>query len=251
MTSAIMPGCESYVVDAGPDGVLLLHGFTGNPTTLRSLAEALAGAGLSVALPRLPGHGTTLDDMMTTSWDDWSATALASYDDLTQRCRRVAVVGLSMGGGLAALVAQQRATVAGGVYINPLVKPPMDALLDGLVQLLEAGVETVESIGSDVKREGVVEASYDATPLGCAKSLFAGIARVHAGLDQITSPSLVLSSREDHVVTSDNGDDFVSMVSGPVERVWLENSYHVATIDNDQELVEALTLSFVHKILGL
>ena len=227
-----------------------MHGFTGNPTSLRSLAQVLAATGLSVELPRLPGHGTSLEDLMTTDWADWVGAALDAFDELATRCDRVAVVGLSMGGALSAHVAQVR-NVAGCVFINPLVKPPIAELLDGLNQMLEAGVELFDAVGSDVKREGSTELSYSSTPLACAKSLFEGVAGVYANLAKITAPSLVLQSREDHVVSSDNGDDLVAMVSGPIERIWLEDSYHVATLDNDQELVEAATVSFVTKVLGL
>lgn len=228
----------------------MLHGFTGNPASMRSIAERCAQAGYSVELPRLPGHGTSVEDMMTTTWSDWSKAAEAAYDALDEGCDQVALVGLSMGGSLVAYLAENRSNVAGCVFINPLVKPLPAELLEGLDQLLDAGVESYESIGSDIKKEGAVEASYDATPLLPAKSLFEGVAGVHEHLPKITAPSLLLSSREDHVVTSDNGDDLVALVSGPVERVWLENSYHVATMDNDQELVESLTLDFLARVLS-
>jgi carboxylesterase len=249
MTHDVMPGCEPFSHQDGPSGVLILHGFTGNPTSLRALAERVAKAGYSVELPRLPGHGTTVEDMITTTWTDWTKTAESTFDDLAARCERVAIVGLSMGGGLAAHVAELRPAVAGCVFINPLVKSPGPEMLEGIIVLLESGIESVESIGSDIKREGAVESSYAATPLAPAKSLFEGIASVHDNLGLISAPSLLISSREDHVVTSDNGDDLESMVSGPVERVWLENSYHVATLDNDQELVESLTLDFLARVL--
>jgi carboxylesterase len=60
----------------------------------------------------------------------------------------------------------------------------------------------------------------------------------------------LLSSREDHVVTSDNGDELVVRSSGPVERLWLENSYHVATLDNDREFVESSALRFLESIFS-
>lgn len=244
-----MPGCESFSSDNGPLGVLVVHGFTGNPASMRSLAERIASSGYSVELPRLPGHGTTIDDMMTTDWSDWSGAAVAAFDALSQRCERVGVVGLSMGGGLSAHVAEVRPDVAACVFINPLVKPPVQEMVDGLNALLEAGLTTIDSIGSDIKMEGPVEASYEATPLACAASLFEAMKVVNAGLATITAPTLLLSSREDHVVTSDNGDDIVDKVTGPVERVWLENSYHVATMDNDRELVESATISFLDRVL--
>jgi carboxylesterase len=249
MNVDIMPGCEAFSANGSAMGVLVLHGFTGNPASMRSIAERCAVAGYTVQLPRLPGHGTSLEDMMTTTWADWSGAALAAYDDLASRTDRVAVVGLSMGGGLTAYVAEERPEVAGCVFINPLVKSPGAEMEEGLAQAIEAGMESIESIGSDIKKEGVTEASYSATPLGCVASLFAGVKSVEANLATIVAPSLLLSSREDHVVTSDNGDAIVERSSGPVERRWLEESYHVATMDNDQELLESATMEFLSKVL--
>jgi carboxylesterase len=250
MSAEIMEGCEPFSHHAGPFGVLVLHGFTGNPASLRSIAELLAAQGYSVELPRLPGHGTTVEDMMTTNWDDWSMAALAAFDQLDEHCERVAVVGLSMGGGLAAYVAENRLSVVGCVFINPLVKPPPTEMVEMLNTLVATGTETIESIGSDIKKEDTLEASYDATPLVCAQSLFAGVASVYEHLSSINAPSLLLSSREDHVVTSDNGDALMELVTGPIERVWLENSYHVATMDNDQSLVEEETVKFLARVLS-
>ena len=249
MTVDVLPGAEPFSHRGSAAGVLVLHGFTGNPTSMRSIAERAAAAGYSVELPRLPGHGTTVEDMKTTTWADWSKAAEDAFDELAGRTERVAVVGLSMGGGLAAYVAELRPSVAGCVLINPLVKPPTRELIEGLEALLDAGVDAIDSIGSDIKKESVAESSYDATPLAQVKSLFEGVQSVHENLGEITAPTLLLSSRDDHVVTSDNGDDLVAAVSGPIERVWLEDSFHVATLDNDQELVESLTMDFLSRVL--
>lgn len=245
-----MAGCEPFSARGSRDGVLVLHGFTGNPQSMRPVAEVLANEGYSVELPRLPGHGTSVADMMTTTWADWSGTALAAYDELAARCDRVAVLGLSMGGGLACFVAEQRADVAALVLINPLVRPPDPAIIQGLADLLAAGVETIESIGSDIKKEGSKEASYDATPLRPAASLFDALGPLEAGLSTITAPTLVLQSREDHVVTADNGDAVVASLAGPVERIWLEDSYHVATLDNDAALLEGAVVAFLKEAVA-
>ncbi|MGC2168551.1 MAG: alpha/beta fold hydrolase [Acidimicrobiales bacterium] len=249
MTQDILVGAEPYSHQGGSSGVLVLHGFTGNPSSLRSLAELAADKGFSVELPRLPGHGTSVEDMMTTTWADWTQSAEAAFDDLASRCERVAIVGLSMGGSLTAYLAERHVDLAGCVFINPMIKVPPAEIVEGLDALLAAGVESYESIGSDVKKDGVFESSYDATPLAPAKTLFEGVAHVNDDLARITCPVLLLSSREDHVVTSDNGDELVGKVRGPIERVWLENSYHVATLDNDQALVESLALDFLVRVL--
>lgn len=250
MTTKIMPGCEPFSVSGTRDGVLVLHGFTGNPQSMRPLAEAIANAGYTVELPRLPGHGTTVEDMMTTGWADWSGAADAAYRELATRCDRVAVVGLSMGGGLTAFVAEEHPDVTALVFINALVKPPVQEMRDGLKGLLDAGMETMESIGSDIKKEGSQEASYNATPLACAASLFDGIEKVWERLDTISAPTLILSSREDHVVSSDNSEDLARIVTGSIEHIWLEDSYHVATLDNDASLVEAHTVRFLDSIFS-
>lgn len=250
MTTNIMPGCEPFSASGGRDGVLVLHGFTGNPQSMRPLAEAIANAGYTVELPRLPGHGTSVEDMMTTGWSDWSSASDAAYRELATRCDRVAVVGLSMGGGLTAFVAEEHPDVAALVFINALVKPPVQEMRDGLKGLLDAGMETMESIGSDIKKDGSQEASYNATPLACAASLFDGIEKVWERLDTISAPTLILSSREDHVVSSDNSEDLARIIKGSVEHIWLEDSYHVATLDNDASLVEANTVRFLDSIFS-
>jgi carboxylesterase len=187
---------------------------------------------------------------MTTSWDDWSRAALGAYDVLAARCERVAVVGLSMGGGLAAYVAEFRPEVLGCVFINPWINPLNPELLDGLTQLIDAGVETLEAVGSDIKKEATTESAYDATPLVCTKSACDGLTLVRERLGEITVPSLLLTSRIDHTVNWERGEDIVALCSGPVEQIWLEDSYHVATLDNDAELVESATVAFLHRVLG-
>jgi carboxylesterase len=249
MSVDVLPGSEPFSQTGDAHGVLVLHGFTGNPSSMRSIAQRCAEAGYSVELPRLAGHGTSVEDMMTTTWDDWLKGAEGAYDELAARCDAVAVVGLSMGGALAARVAQLR-PVVGCVLINPLVKPPPTEFVEGVDALIASGLTSFDSIGSDVKRDGSVESSYDATPLVPLKSLFAGVATVSDDLARIEAPSLVIVSREDHVITWDRADEFIEKVSGPVERVWLEESYHVATIDNDQALVESLTLDFLARVFA-
>ena len=83
-----------------PTGVLVLHGFTGNPSSMRGIAEALAALDHHVEMPRLPGHGTTVEEMVTTGWADWTAEVGAAHARLAERADHIVVVGLSMGGSL-------------------------------------------------------------------------------------------------------------------------------------------------------
>src|SRR5688572_17793273 len=99
--TAIIAGAEPLShVGSSTTGVLVLHGFTGNPSSMRQIADAMVDAGHHVELPRLPGHGTVVDDMIETGWTDWSATVEEAYQRLAARAGQVVVVGLSMGGSL-------------------------------------------------------------------------------------------------------------------------------------------------------
>ena len=245
-----MHGCEPWSAEGGPNGVLVLHGFTGNPQSMRPLAEALAGAGFTVDLPLLPGHGTAIEDMVPTRWDDWSGAAEAHFQALAARCDRVLVAGLSMGGALTCWLAERHPHLPGIVLVNPLVQPPAVELLEGGQALLDAGVETIDGIGSDIKKDGPVEAAYPGTPLAAGLSLFEAVGDVEAHLGDIHCPVLLFSSREDHVVDPANGDVLEAKVSGPVERIVLEDSYHVATLDNDAPLIEAKVVEFAVAVLG-
>src|ERR1039458_10069086 len=117
-----MAGAEPFSAAGAPQGALVLHGFTGNPFSIRGVAAAIAAAGLTVEAPLLPGHGTAVDDLLETRWSDWSRAAEAAYLDLAARCEKVAVVGLSMGGTLTCWLGERHKNVAGLVLINPLVQ---------------------------------------------------------------------------------------------------------------------------------
>ncbi|MGO9029098.1 MAG: alpha/beta hydrolase [Acidimicrobiales bacterium] len=250
MTAPIIAGAEPWSYEGGPHGVLVLHGFTGNPQSMRPLAEALAAAGFTVDLPLLPGHGTSLEDMVPTRWADWSAAAEAAYAALAARCDKVVVSGLSMGGALACLLAARHPEIAGLAVINPLVDPPDESYRDLIRQLLGDGMETADGIGSDIAKEGSVESSYGGSPLAAALSLFEGVDEIASHLAEIRCPTLLLSSRVDHVVPVESGDRLERSVAGPLERVYLERSYHVATLDWDAPVIEERVVAFASQVLG-
>ncbi len=232
------------------EGALVLHGFTGNPFSMRGIAEQLASAGLSVELPLLPGHGTSIEDMVGTRWSDWSAAAESAYLDLAARCEQVIVVGLSMGGTLAAWLAESHPEICGLVLVNPMVEPPGPEMFDAVREMLAAGAVVAPGIGADIALPDAAELSYEASPLESALSLFEAARGVAARLGEISCPVLLFSSREDHVVPTSNGDRLEASASGPLERIWLERSYHVATLDYDRDEVEARTVGFASRVLG-
>ncbi len=244
----IMPGAEPLSVTGNDVGVLVLHGFTGNPGTMRPLAEALVDAGFTVEMPRLPGHGTTIEDMMTTTWADWSGAAAAAYADLARRSRTVVVVGLSMGGTLTAWLAARHPEVAGIVCINPAIAAREPEVKEMVTLMLGAGETVSPGIGSDIADPEAHESAYEGTPLACALSLFEALDELQPLLPAITCPVLLLTSTDDHVVEPASSDHLAASVSGPVERVTLERSYHVATLDYDKELIAERSIGFIRKV---
>jgi carboxylesterase len=250
MSAPVRAGAEPFAATGGPDGVLVLHGFTGSPQSMRGVAEKLADAGLTVELPLLPGHGTAVEDMLPTGWSDWSAAAEEAYLALAARCTRVAVAALSMGGTLACWLAERHPEIVGLVLINPLVEPMGPEMTTGLQGLIDAGTEVMPGIGSDIAKPGTPELSYEGTPLRPLLSLLGALDEVAAGLGEIRCPVLLLSSREDHVVPSTSGDLLVAKLGGPCERVWLERSYHVAPLDYDRDEIEERAAAFVTSVLA-
>ena len=244
----VMPGAEPFFHEGSRVGALVLHGFTGTPLTMRSVADAFVAAGFTVSSPRLPGHGTTVEDMATTSWEDWTAHAEASYLDLADKCEQVVVAGLSMGSSLTCWLAARHPEIAGIVVINSAVKP-FDADSRSFVEaMIEAGDEFAPGVGSDLADPDVKELAYETTPLRSLISLMQGIEELQEDLPRITCPALVMQSTQDHVVDPTAADLLASALGGPVERIALERSYHVATMDYDKDLITERAVEFARKV---
>ncbi|MGH8995811.1 MAG: alpha/beta hydrolase [Acidimicrobiales bacterium] len=250
MSAPVMAGAEPFSASGGPEGVLLIHGFTGNTFSMRGLAQAIAAAGLTVEAPLLPGHGTAVADMVGTRWEDWSGAAEAAYLDLAGRCERVAVVGLSMGGTLTCWLGERHPEIGGLVLINPLVRSIPDDQVAAVRGMLDAGETLMDGIGSDIALPDATELSYGQTPLEPLLSLLEAASEVGAKLSTISCPVLLLSSRDDHVVPPVNGDDIDAALGERCERVWLERSYHVATLDYDRDEIEKRATEFVLRATG-
>ncbi|MGH3096276.1 MAG: alpha/beta hydrolase [Streptosporangiales bacterium] len=246
----VQPGAEPYRHDGGSVGVLLCHGLTGSPRALRPWAEHLARAGYSVSLPRLPGHGTTWQEMTLTRWEDWYAEVDRAFRELRGCCERVVVAGLSMGGTLALLLAQRRGRdVTGLVLVNPSVMS-LDKRLK-LVPLLRYAIPSLPAIGGDIKKPGPSEGAYDRTPLKALYSLTKLWVVARRGLPRVRQPVLIFRSREDHVVEPANTDVIVAGISSAeVEVRDLDDSYHVAVLDNDAPAIFAGSVEFLRRHAG-
>jgi carboxylesterase len=248
----VLPGCEPWSSPGGgPHGALVLHGFTGSPVSMRPLAEALADVGFAVELPRLPGHGTDTADMVETGWDDWLTEAERALEAVQARTPggRVVIVGLSMGGALTTALAEGHPELAGIVLINTPAAAPAE-LMTAIEEMLAGGMEVMDSVGGDIADPDADEASYDETPLRPLLTMIVAGQDVRARLPEIQIPTLVITSRQDHVVNPGDSDILAAEIGGPVERIWLEKSFHVATLDYDRAEVESATVAFATRVTG-
>jgi carboxylesterase len=243
----LLPGAAPYHADGGPVGVLFCHGFTGSPQSLRPWAEHHAAAGLTVALPRLPGHGTTWRELVPTRSPDWYAAVDRAFDDLRARCDAVFVMGLSMGGTLALRLAEEHGSaVAGVVVVNPSLLSTRRRLR--ALPLLRHVVASTAGVAGDIKKPGVHEVAYDRLPLHALHSLTELWALTSRDLPRVTSPVLLFRSPDDHVVEPASGARLLARVgSADVEERLCPDSYHVATLDHDAAAIAEGSLDFVRR----
>jgi carboxylesterase len=241
----IMQGAEPYSFQGDARGALVVHGFTGCPQSMRPLAEAFAATGFTVELPRLPGHGTTPEDMAKYRWADWTAAVEAAYVDLSKRTEKIVVAGLSMGGSLTLWLAERHPPIAGIIAINPVVESDdFSAFVEAAAALLAAGEDFMPGVAGDIADPNSKELGYDRIPNVAVKPLIDGVSAVKAKLNAIKCPALVLHSVQDHIVPPGSTNILKERLGGPVEYVALQKGYHVATIDFDRDEINRRAVAF-------
>ncbi|WP_330059155.1 alpha/beta hydrolase [Paenarthrobacter sp. Z7-10] len=229
-------------------GIALSHGFTGSPVSMQAWAEYLAEQGFSVSLPLLPGHGTSWQDLARTRWQQWYSAFEDSYSQLAAQCDVVFAAGLSMGGTLALRLAQHH-PVAGVAVVNPALSfSDPRARYSGLLKYV---LKSVPAIGDDIKLAGVTEGAYGRTPVAAVHQLSKLFSDTVAGLPAVRVPTLVFRSSIDRVVPETS---MLALRSGigtqDLEVLTLENSYHVATMDNDAAQIFERSAHFFREHAG-
>lgn len=227
--------------------MLLSHGFTGSPASMRPWGEFLAQHGYTVSVPRLPGHGTVVEEMLATRFSDYTAAIESAYADLAAQCDVVVVAGLSMGGALVLQLAERHPEIAGVVLVNAAVASTNKQLL--LLPLMKHLIKTFPAIGNDIKKPDVVELAYDKTPLKPLASMLQTWKQIRADLGLISCPVLLFRSAEDHVVDPSSARIILSGISSADKtEVVLADSYHVATLDNDAPQIFATSADFIKRV---
>lgn len=246
---------EALTIEARPDltggrriGVLLSHGFTGSPVSIRPWGQAIGERGYGVAVPRLPGHGTTWQDLNTHRFDDWYGEVARTFDRLCLDHDAVVVGGLSMGGALALKLAEDHPDrVSGLVLVNPaLATRRLDVRL---LPVLKHLVPSFPGIVNDIKKEGVDEGGYARTPLKAIHSFMQAWPGLIGDLPRVTCPVLYFRSTDDHVVDDKTGPILLGGISSTdVTEVALHESFHVATLDHDAPTIFEQSADFVARV---
>ncbi|MEZ2388744.1 alpha/beta hydrolase [bacterium RCC_150] len=247
----ILPDSSAFAssfTGSGPRiGIVMSHGFTGSPHSMRPWAEHLAAEGYALRLPLLPGHGTTWQDMATRSWREWHRAVDDAYLELQRECDLIFSAGLSMGGTLALRIAATR-PVAGTIVVNPgLVLDDPRAVVVGVLKHL---VKSTPAIANDILKADVDEGAYPRTPLAAVHELKKMYKDTIALLPRISAPIRIFRSSVDHVVSNASTKLLTERVTARIEVSTLANSYHVATLDNDAPEIFRGSAEFIQRTVA-
>jgi carboxylesterase len=243
-------------------GVLCLHGMTGTPFEIRPVSEALGRVGYSVEAPLLAGHGETLRDLAATQWPDWLASAELAMDQLRERVggRPIALVGFSMGGLLALRLAQlypERVAalviMAAPLRLRPFQTRGVRALGFIPIDFRSLPFACIPKLkGSDVSDAEMRDANpcLRAFPISAVTSLFKLMDEVRADLPGVHAPTLVIHGRNDHTVPMEDSLELTgSLGSEVIERLWLDRSFHIVTLDVERVAVANAIIAFLGRHL--
>jgi carboxylesterase len=224
----IMPGAGAYWFEGNEVGCLILHGFTGTPQNVRPLADYLARRGLAVSVPRIAGHGTTVQDLDTTGPGDWLSTAEQALADLRSRCATVFVAGISLGGTYTLELARRHRDLAGVVV---MAAPVLD-------------LEALNPVVEDPGRPAAIPAPW-ATVGVLVNDLGA------EGLSEVTAPALLIYGDTDQIVDKANGPFVLDQIASTDKRLLpLPDSAHELTLDVDRERIMVEVYDFIRARSG-
>ena len=237
--SALGSGKNAHV------GVLLVHGFTGAPPSMRPWGEFLHSKGYTVRVPLLPGHGSKAEDLNEVKWQEWPDKVAKELSELQKTCDTIFLFGLSMGGGIVLNVTESNNdAIKGIVLVNPWIHLP--GITAELAFLASRFRKMRTSVGNDIKRPGITEWGYDATPMRGVYQALKMLRVTRKNLGAITVPVQLFHSVEDHTLPVSNTEIILAEIgSKDKTRIELVNSYHVATLDYDQELIFQNSLTFI------
>jgi carboxylesterase len=254
---------------AGEDAVLLLHGLAASPLELRYVARALHRDGFSVHVPHIPGYGygATATDSRA-----WHTSARAIFEKLQREYRTVAVGGLCIGAVLALSLAAEK-----GRDVAALSLLSTTLFYDGWAMpwyrfLLPLGYYTPlrhlyeyrerepyglknetlrKRIARSARQSELTEVGATSMPMNHIYQAMRLIRHVKRNLASVEAPALVIHAIDDDT-SSARSAEFVTghIGSAVVRKIYLNDSYHMVTMDNERDLVARETRDFVRAQLA-
>ncbi|TKC16409.1 alpha/beta hydrolase [Robertmurraya kyonggiensis] len=242
----VIAGAESFFLKGNRIGLLLSHGFMGTPQSVEYLGKEFSDLGYTVYAPRLAGHGTDYRDLENATYEDWFAELEKGYKLLKENCSTIFVMGQSMGGTLALWLGSKYKDIKGIVLINPALTLPSYEKWIGV-----SNPRYLDESAPDIKAENVHEITYSKVPIQSIHQLQALMGRTPELLPLINHPLLCFKSAVDHVVPPENTVYiFDHVTSVEKEIVTLQNSYHVASLDNDRDQIILHTHRYIQEELN-
>lgn len=237
---------KPFFWEAGPTGILLLHGLTATPAEVRLLAQDLHEAGYTVMAPLLPGHGTHPEDLNEVSWQEWAWEAEQAYHLLATHCERLFVGGESTGGVLALHLAMKYTDIAGLLCYAPAIQLALPMLELMRLYVAASLMEAIpkENVGGNPYWQG-----YKVNPLRAVVELVRLGREVRRNLAQIRQPLLVMQGRHDATVDPAAGQIILDGVGSEIkEHYWLEESGHIILLEEERHEITRLTLDFINRM---
>lgn len=232
-------------------GCLLVHGFLGSPLEMVPLADDLAAEGWTVATVRLAGHGTSPADLARMTWQDWARSAATDYAVLRDRCSRVALVGLSMGGALSLYLAARVHPAAVVAISTPIRVRPVMAKASLVTARLLPYAPIVMRVGPPEVAMRRYRSPYRRIPLRSVAEVVAMLAAMRESLPRVRAPALIVQGRRDWVIPKDSAGELRrGLIHGHARVLWLPRSGHVATLDRDRKVVAAAVSEFLRAHLA-
>lgn len=233
-----MPQCQPFLMQGGEHGVLLIHGFTGSAAHMRLIGEELHARGFTVKGINLPGHATTMMDMANYRWSDWLQAAKEAFLELKESCKFVSVAGLSMGGVLTLLLAEQMEVTAAAPISAPMA---VQNKLLGLAGPASAFIKTI--MWRDDSRLAKLmnmdyHYGYAGFPTRSGADLNKLMRMARQNLHAVTCPLLAVQSHADETISADSADIIMEGVSSERKGIlWLEMVPHVCTISPEYKRI--------------
>lgn len=234
--------CKPFFMPGGSTGILFLHGFTGSIAHMRPLADALHARGYTVKGINLPGHATTEQDMGRSNWEQWLQAAKEGVVELKKTVDKTVVCGLSMGGVLSLLIAEQMRIDACVTVSAPMA---VQNKLMGLANVLGFVYPRI-SWAPPTERHKALNQAYDygysGFPTRKAADLNRLIHMARQNLFAVQCPLLAVQSTGDETIWAGSADCILQNASSEMkQKLLVRDVPHVCTISKElPSIVEAV-----------